>query len=116
MTRARSMPSRGLMKSKVSPGYGSPAPGRATVSTRTDLSRASPRPRGSAHASPGAAQAFPWRRSSAAMPTRPATATTTDAACLYDGHVMHARLRPVAHRFRYRVVSLLIDLDRLDEA
>jgi DUF1365 family protein len=37
-------------------------------------------------------------------------------ASLYDGHVMHARSRPVAHRFRYRVFSLLIDLDRLDEA
>jgi DUF1365 family protein len=29
---------------------------------------------------------------------------------------MHARLRPVHHRFTYRVMSLLIDLDRLDEA
>jgi DUF1365 family protein len=29
---------------------------------------------------------------------------------------MHARLRPVCHRFNYRVMSLLIDLDRLDEA
>ncbi|MFI5012627.1 MAG: DUF1365 domain-containing protein [Hyphomicrobiales bacterium] len=38
------------------------------------------------------------------------------AAVLYDGHVMHARLRPIAHRFRYRVFSLLIDLDRLDAA
>jgi DUF1365 family protein len=38
------------------------------------------------------------------------------AACLYDGHVMHSRLRPVTHRFRYRVFSLLIDLDRLEAA
>jgi DUF1365 family protein len=38
------------------------------------------------------------------------------AACIYAGHVMHARLRPVAHRFRYRVFWLLIDLDRLDAA
>jgi DUF1365 family protein len=38
------------------------------------------------------------------------------AACLYDGHVMHRRLRPLAHRFRYRVFSLLIDLDRLEAA
>ena len=37
-------------------------------------------------------------------------------ASLYVGHVMHARSRPVAHRFRYHVFSLLIDLDRLDEA
>lgn len=38
------------------------------------------------------------------------------AASLYFGDVMHARLKPVAHRFSYRVMSLLIDLDRLDEA
>ncbi len=38
------------------------------------------------------------------------------AAVLYVGRVMHARLRPVRHRFNYRVMSLLIDLDRLDEA
>ena len=29
---------------------------------------------------------------------------------------MHARLKPVGHRFSYRVMSLLIDLDRLDAA
>jgi hypothetical protein len=29
---------------------------------------------------------------------------------------MHARLKPIPHRFSYRVMSLLIDLDRLDEA
>jgi DUF1365 family protein len=39
-----------------------------------------------------------------------------DAASLYFGEVMHARLKPVMHRFRYRVMSLLIDLDRLGEA
>lgn len=38
------------------------------------------------------------------------------AASLYVGEVMHARLKPVGHRFQYRVMSLLIDLDRLDEA
>ncbi|MDE1932521.1 DUF1365 domain-containing protein [Bradyrhizobium sp.] len=38
------------------------------------------------------------------------------AAALYFGKVMHARLRPTRHRFTYRVVSLLIDLDRLEEA
>ncbi|WP_022722738.1 DUF1365 domain-containing protein [Rhodopseudomonas sp. B29] len=37
-------------------------------------------------------------------------------AALYVGDVMHARLKPVGHRFEYRVMSLLIDLDRLDEA
>ena len=39
-----------------------------------------------------------------------------DAAALYVGDVMHARLKPVGHRFSYRVMSLLIDLDRLAEA
>ena len=29
---------------------------------------------------------------------------------------MHARLKPMGHRFSYRVMSLLIDLDRLDAA
>jgi DUF1365 family protein len=38
------------------------------------------------------------------------------AAALYFGDVMHARLKPVGHRFSYRVMSLLIDLDRLVEA
>jgi DUF1365 family protein len=39
-----------------------------------------------------------------------------DAAALYVGDVMHARLKPIGHRFSYRVMSLLIDLDRLAEA
>ena len=38
------------------------------------------------------------------------------AASLYFGDVMHARLRPVGHRFSYRVFCLLIDVDRLDLA
>lgn len=42
--------------------------------------------------------------------------TNNDAAALYFGDVMHARLKPVGHRFTYRVMSLLIDLDRLAEA
>jgi DUF1365 family protein len=37
-------------------------------------------------------------------------------AALYVGEVMHARLKPIGHRFSYRVMSLLIDLDRLTEA
>jgi uncharacterized protein len=40
----------------------------------------------------------------------------SDAAALYVGEVMHARLKPVCHRFSYRVMSLLIDLDRLADA
>jgi DUF1365 family protein len=43
-------------------------------------------------------------------------ATADAAAALYFGDVMHARLKPMGHRFSYRVMSLLIDLDRLDEA
>ena len=38
------------------------------------------------------------------------------AAALYFGKVMHARLKPMRYRFNYRVVSLLIDLDRLEAA
>lgn len=36
-------------------------------------------------------------------------------SALYAGSVMHARLGAHAHRFRYRVLSLLLDLDELDE-
>ncbi|MEM9050135.1 MAG: DUF1365 domain-containing protein [Pseudomonadota bacterium] len=36
-------------------------------------------------------------------------------ACLYTGHVMHMRLRPKRHQFRYRVWSLMVDIDRLAE-
>jgi uncharacterized protein len=49
----------------------------------------------------------------------PLAANRTEApapASLYFGDVMHARLKPVGHRFSYRVMSLLIDLDRLDQA
>jgi len=42
--------------------------------------------------------------------------TVNAAAALYFGDVMHARLKPMGHRFCYRVMSLLIDLDRLDAA
>ena len=34
-------------------------------------------------------------------------------SCLYFGEVMHRRLRPMQHRFRYRVFSLYVDLDEL---
>ena len=33
--------------------------------------------------------------------------------CLYLGRVMHARFRPCAHRFVYRVFSLYLDIDRV---
>ncbi len=38
----------------------------------------------------------------------------TDASALYVGHVMHRRVRPRAHRLRYRIFSLLLDLDEID--
>jgi DUF1365 family protein len=38
------------------------------------------------------------------------------AAALYFGDVMHARLKPIGHRFSYRVMSLMVDLDQLDAA
>jgi uncharacterized protein len=51
------------------------------------------------------------------MSDRPATSETREeAAVLYVGEVMHARLKPIGHRFSYRVMSLLIDLDRLEAA
>jgi uncharacterized protein len=43
-----------------------------------------------------------------AMRTPPAAAGT-----LYEGQVMHARLKPFVHRFSYRVFSTLIDIDQL---
>jgi uncharacterized protein len=47
---------------------------------------------------------------------RPVTDHKRPAASLYFGKVMHARLKPVGHRFTYRVMSLLLDLDRLESA
>lgn len=38
------------------------------------------------------------------------------AAVLYSGDVMHQRMKPIGHRFRYRVFSLMVDIDRLAEA
>jgi uncharacterized protein len=52
---------------------------------------------------------MPEPAAQAGMPSEP-------AASLYFGEVMHARLKPIGHRFSYRVMSLLIDLDRLDDA
>src|ERR1700735_5006391 len=54
------------------------------------------------------------------MPDHPAKIAvdggTADAAALYFGDVIHARMNPIGHRFSYRVMSLLIDLDRLGDA
>lgn len=38
------------------------------------------------------------------------------ASALYPGHVTHARLKPRVHKLSYRIYSLLLDLDELDEA
>jgi uncharacterized protein len=38
----------------------------------------------------------------------------TEASALYVGHVMHRRLRPRALQLRYRIFSLLLDLDEVD--
>ncbi|SIQ12080.1 hypothetical protein SAMN05880582_101815 [Rhizobium sp. RU20A] len=38
------------------------------------------------------------------------------AAAFFDGTVMHQRMKPVGHRFTYDVFSLMVDLDRLEEA
>lgn len=38
------------------------------------------------------------------------------AGAVYAGPVMHRRMRPRAHRLRYRIFMLLLDLDRIDEA
>ena len=54
--------------------------------------------------------------------TRGATQDTTSGqpkkqpnlrSCLYFGQVMHRRLRPFSHRFRYSVFSLFVDLEEL---
>lgn len=44
------------------------------------------------------------------------TVCATAAATIYEGTVVHARLRPKPHRLSYRVFSLLLDVDRIDEA
>lgn len=50
------------------------------------------------------------------MSERPPFPPPEAAASLYVGPVMHARLKPKPHRFTYNVFSLLLDLDRLEEA
>jgi uncharacterized protein len=48
--------------------------------------------------------------------TETAFAPPEGAASLYDGQVMHARMKPKAHRFTYEVYSLLIDIGALPAA
>jgi len=49
-------------------------------------------------------------------PDGPAFPPPADAVALIRGKVMHARMKPVAHRFAYDVFALLVDLDRLPAA
>ena len=42
------------------------------------------------------------------------TATATLKSAFYWGRVMHQRMNPKKHRFRYRVFSVLFDLDELE--
>lgn len=39
----------------------------------------------------------------------------TESAAIYEGEVVHRRARPKRHKLRYKVFSLLVDLDRLAE-
>ena len=55
------------------------------------------------------------KRTKAGSPV-PLFAPPDDAATLYPGLVMHARLKPFGHRFNYKVFTALLNLDRLDEA
>jgi DUF1365 family protein len=48
--------------------------------------------------------------------TRDAGGPKLPALSFYKGKVMHARMKPVEHRFAYKMSSILIDLDRLQEA
>jgi len=45
----------------------------------------------------------------------PAHGVADPPARLYFGRVIHARSRPHKHRFAYKVFSMLIDIDRLEE-
>lgn len=40
----------------------------------------------------------------------------SEIGAVYFGKVRHRRLRPVGHRFEYKVFSLLLDLDAMDDA
>lgn len=51
---------------------------------------------------------------SASPPSQPKAATA--AGAVYCGEVVHARVRPAAHRLCYRMFSLLVDVDRIGEA
>ena len=54
-------------------------------------------------------------RGTRTLNAQPVSVPDPACAALYRGTVMHARMKPVAHRFTYRVFSLLVDIGRLDE-
>ena len=96
---------------------GSPAPGSAPASTRTACAPASRWPSAGRACRPGRRRPSPRRRAGCPCRSRRSRHDAGRcASCLYAGRVMHQRLRPVRHRFAYRIFSLLLDLDELDEA
>ena len=103
----------GSARSRAAATPGSAAPGPAMVSTRMACAPALKSPKRSARPRRGAScrPNSPRLRSSHDRADRP---DASNAAALYFGEVMHARLKPMGHRFNYRVMSLLIDLDRLE--
>jgi DUF1365 family protein len=50
-----------------------------------------------------------------ARPPSPALDPLAAGGMIYDGEVMHLRLSPRRHGFRYRVWTMLLDIDRIDE-
>jgi uncharacterized protein len=51
-----------------------------------------------------------------AAPTIARFKPPASAIALYEGQVMHARMKPKVHRFNYSVYSLMVDVTRLDDA
>jgi DUF1365 family protein len=41
---------------------------------------------------------------------------TRDAACVYSAEVMHQRFTMARYRFRYRIFSMLLDVDKIEQA
>ena len=46
--------------------------------------------------------------------TEPAPSETSLRSCLYECDVMHHRLEPKEHHFRYRIFMFALDLDEID--
>ena len=123
--RCRRRPASTISRACATPP--SPAHGPGMASTRTGCAPASTRRSRSARPCHGAAagdraRTRAGRGVTAAMSRDNRISTTAEngpppeaAGVLYPGEVMHARLKPFGHRFVYRVFSLLVDLDRLDE-